>query len=41
MIQKEGRPMPDADLVIALSKLLATVPGVAEERTEAHATFLT
>jgi hypothetical protein len=33
--------MPDADLVDALSKLLATLPGVAEERTPTHATFLT
>ncbi|HMF64195.1 MAG TPA: luciferase family protein [Edaphobacter sp.] len=32
--------MPDADLVDALSKLLAPLPGVAEERTPTHATFL-
>jgi hypothetical protein len=33
--------MPDADLVIALSKLLIAVPGVVEEKTATHATFLT
>ena len=33
--------MPDADLITALSKLLATLPGVTEEKAETHATFLT
>jgi len=33
--------MPDADLVDALSKLLAALPGVVEETTATHATFLT
>jgi hypothetical protein len=32
--------MPDPELVTALSKLLATLPGVIEEKTEKHATFL-
>lgn len=32
--------MPDADLVAALSKLLATLPGVAVQKTLTHATFL-
>jgi len=32
--------MPDPELVVALSKLLAPLPGVAEKRTETHATFL-
>jgi hypothetical protein len=32
--------MPDADLVAALSKLLATLPGVTAEKTLTHATFL-
>ena len=32
--------MPDCDLVAALSRLLATLPGVVEEKTEKHVTFL-
>jgi hypothetical protein len=33
--------MPDADLVATISKLLSSLPGVTEEKTENHATFLT
>ncbi len=32
--------MPDAELVTTLSEFLATLPGVIEEKTEEHATFL-
>ena len=32
--------MPDADLVVAVSKLLAAFPGVIEEKSATHATFL-
>jgi hypothetical protein len=40
MIERE-EPMSDPDLIAALSKLLATLPGIAEEKTATHATFLT
>jgi len=33
--------MPDADLVAAVSKLIAALPGVTEVKTPIHATFLT
>src|SRR6266567_5905248 len=33
--------MPEPDLIAALSKLLATPPGIAEEKTATHATLLT
>lgn len=32
--------MSDPDLVVAVSKLLAPLPGVTEKKTESHATFL-
>ncbi len=32
--------MPDPELVTTLSKLLAALPGVTEEKTEKHVTFL-
>ena len=32
--------MSDPELVAAISKLLAAVPGVTEEKTDSHATFL-
>lgn len=32
--------MPDPGLVVAASNLLGTLPGVTEEKTETHATFL-
>src|SRR5260370_36614560 len=40
MVERE-EPMPDPDLIAALFKLLATLPGIAEEKTATHATFLT